>query len=484
MTGPSETEIPLKWLITGISLFILLLSIALVFENTKLQYIAYLTALSLPLIYLLLFKLNLLIFITIFSIPLSVKLIIPGGVAVSLPAEILTGMIAAFYIVYRLLLPVNLNPKIFTHPITILVLLDISWLFISTLFSEMPVISIKRLVVRIAFVVVFYFIFSVLFTKFKNITTVWLLYGIGLLLPIFSTLYNHSQYGFVKAVAFMMTMPFYNDHTQYATCIAYILPVMGVMFALPEKFGISRNVRIFIFLISCLMIAGIFFSFSRAAWLSIFVAILFAALVIFFRFRLVHFMLATLIAGAVIYNYRTEIYQYVEKVDAVSRSADTEKHMESVMNIETDASNLERINRWQCALRMFEERPLTGFGPGTYQFIYGKYQAFYEMTRISTNNGDKGNAHSEYLTYLSETGLPGFIIFNLLLLATMSTAIRIYRTSPRKEVRWLAIAFLMGFITYFFHGLFNSFLDTDKASVLVYGSLSAFVAMDVHHRGL
>lgn len=482
MIRTSETGIPLKWLITGILFFIVMLSGALVFQNTKLQYIAYLTTLSLPLIYLLLFKLNLLVFFTVFAIPLSVKMVFPGGVDISVPSEILTGLIAAFYIAYRLLSQVKLNPKIFTHPITILVLLDISWLFISTLFSEMPVISIKRLVVRIAFMVVFFFIFSVLFTNFKNITKVWLLYGIGLLIPIFSTLYNHSQYGFVKAVSFMMTRPFYNDHTQYATCIAYILPVMGVMFALPEKFGISRNIRVFIFIISCVMIAGVFFSFSRAAWLSIIVAILFTGLVVLFRFRLVHFMIATVIAAAVIYNYRTEIYQYVEKVDAVSRSADTEKHLESVMNIETDASNLERINRWQCALRMFNDRPVTGFGPGTYQFVYGKYQVFSEMTRISTNNGDRGNAHSEYLTYLSETGMPGFVIFNILLLVTMSTGIRIYRTSRRKEIRWLAIAFLMGFVTYFFHGLFNSFLDTDKASVLVYGSLSAFVAMDSYHK--
>lgn len=481
MIKNSETSISFHWLIIGITIFIGLVSVSLLLQNRELQYITYLIALSLPLIYLLLFKLNLLVFITVFSIPLSVKLLFPGGVAISIPAEILTGTIAAFYIAYRLLSPAKLNSKIFTHPITILVLLDISWLIISTLFSEMPVISIKHLVVRVAFMVVFFFIFSVLFTDFRNITRVWLLYGIGMLIPIFSTLYNHSQYGFVKAVSFMMTKPFYNDHTQYATCIAYILPVMGVMFALPEKFGISRNVRIFIFLISCVLIAGEIFSFSRAAWLSIIVAILFTGFVVFFRFRLVHFILATLLAGAVIYNYRTEIYQYIEKVDAVSRSADTEKHMESVMNIQTDASNLERINRWQCALRMFEDRPFIGFGPGTYQFIYGKYQSFPEMTRISTNNGDKGNAHSEYLTYLSETGLPGFVIFNLLLLVTVSTAIRIYRTSRRKEIRWLAIAFLMGFITYFFHGLFNSFLDTDKASVLVYGSLSAFVAMDIHH---
>lgn len=483
MTRTAESEIPLKWLVTGILLFIGLLSVGLVLQNTRLQYISYLAALSLPLIYLLLFKLNLLVFITVFAIPLSVKMALPGGVAVSIPAEILTGIIAVFYVIYRLLSPVKFNTRILTHPITILVLSDITWLFISTLFSEMPVISIKRLVVRTAFLVVFYFIFSVLFKDYRNIAKIWLIYGIGMMIPVFSTLYNHSQYGFVKAVSFMMTKPFYNDHTQYATCIAYILPVMGVMFVLPGRFGINRNARILIFFISCLLITGEIFSFSRAAWLSIFVAILFGALVVFFRFRLVHFMLATIIAGAVVYSYRTEIYQYVEKVDAVSRSANTEEHMESVMNIQTDASNLERINRWQCAFRMFRDRPFIGFGPGTYQFIYGKYQSFPEMTRISTNNGDKGNAHSEYLTYLSETGLPGFIIFNILLLVAASTGIRIYRRSRRKEIRWLAIALLMGFVAYFFHGLFNSFIDTDKASVLVYGSLSAFVALEVHHSG-
>jgi O-antigen ligase len=130
---------------------------------------------------------------------------------------------------------------------------------------------------------------------------------------------------------------------------------------------------------------------------------------------------------------------------------------------------------------MFRDRPLTGFGPGTYQFVYGKYQVTPEMTRISTNHGDKGNAHSEYLTYLSETGIIGFIIFNILILMTIGTGMRIYRTAERKEFRWLAMALLIGFVTYFFHGLFNSFIDTYKASVLVYGSMAALVVLDVHH---
>lgn len=36
-------------------------------------------------------------------------------------------------------------------------------------------------------------------------------------------------------------------------------------------------------------------------------------------------------------------------------------------------------------------------GAGTYQFNYSVYQLNEEKTYISTNLGDKGNAHSEYL---------------------------------------------------------------------------------------
>jgi putative inorganic carbon (HCO3(-)) transporter len=482
MIKSTETNFFFNPLLITTIIFIGLIAVSLVLESDTLLVISYFIALSLPLIYLLLNKLHLLVFITVLAIPLSFKLTLTGGIDISFPAEILAGMIAVFYIIFRLLSPVRLDGKIFRHPLTILILLDISWMILSTIFSEMPVISLKRTVVRITFMIVFFFVFSVLFTDFKNIARIWILYGIGLVIPVFSTLLNHSHYGFSKAVSNMMTGPFYNDHTQYATCIAYILPVLGVVAVMPEKFGVNQRFRILILCLFAVLITGELFSFSRAAWFSIIIAILVAGLVVFFRFRLVHFMLITLIAGGVIFYYQTDIYQYAEKVNSESRSIDVGEHLRSVMNIHTDPSNLERLNRWHCALKMFRDRPLMGFGPGTYQFIYGKYQVTSEKTGISTNHGEKGNAHSEYLTYLSETGLPGFIIFNLLLLVTVYTAIRIYRVSRRKEVRWLAIAILMGFIAYFFHGLFNSFIDTDKASVLVYGSLSALVVMDIYHK--
>lgn len=49
------------------------------------------------------------------------------------------------------------------------------------------------------------------------------------------------------------------------------------------------------------------------------------------------------------------------------------------------------------------------------------------MTRISTHNGDKGNAHSEYLTYLAETGFVGFLIFSILVVYSIYLAMKLLR---------------------------------------------------------
>jgi O-antigen ligase len=464
-----------------ILVYLAALSLGIILGNEKIKVFSYLIALLLPLTYLLLFKLQWATFLIVLSIPLSFKFMLMG-MAISFPAEILAGLVAIFFLVFRLFSTEKLSMKFIRHPLTILVILDLAWLAMASLFSEVPLISMKRVIVRTVYVIVFFFLFSLIFRDFKNITRIWLLYAIGLIIPILSTLYNHSQYEFIKTVSHIVTHPFYNDHTQYATCIAYVLPVLGLVIATPGYFGLKLSHRLSLLPVAALLLAGLVFSWSRAAWLSILAALIFTLLVVFFRFRLWHFMLITILAGAVIYQYRTDIYQRIEKVDAMSRSEDLEEHMESVVNIRTDPSNLERINRWNCAIRMFLDRPLTGFGPGTYQFVYGKYQITSEMTRISTNHGDRGNSHSEYLTYLSETGAIGFLIFNVLILYTMYTGLRIYRSKGSRRFRWLALALLMGFVTYFVHGLFNSFLDTDKASVLVYGSICALVVMDIRAR--
>jgi O-antigen ligase len=166
----------------------------------------------------------------------------------------------------------------------------------------------------------------------------------------------------------------------------------------------------------------------------------------------------------------------------VESSGEFTEHVQSISNISTDQSNLERINRWSCALRMWKEKPLFGFGPGTYQFEYGRFQRSYEKTRISTDFGTRGNAHSEYLGPLSEAGIFGLLSVLFVIGTTIYTGLRVYFTSKRKSIQIFSLAVLIGLFSYYFHGLLNNFLDTDKISVLFWGFTAMLVAMDVYHR--
>ena len=154
--------------------------------------------------------------------------------------------------------------------------------------------------------------------------------------------------------------------------------------------------------------------------------------------------------------------------------------LESVSNVQTDISNLERINRWKCAIRMFKDRPITGFGPGTYQFVYYRYQVKNEMTRISTYHGEKGNAHSEYLGSLCETGLPGLLIYLVSVFLVLYTAVKIIYKTKDKLIFFLTITITLCLLTFYIHTVFNGFLDNDKIGSLYYGSLGAITAIDIY----
>ncbi|HET6991269.1 MAG TPA: O-antigen ligase family protein, partial [Bacteroidia bacterium] len=143
---------------------------------------------------------------------------------------------------------------------------------------------------------------------------------------------------------------------------------------------------------------------------------------------------------------------------------------------------LERINRWKCAIRMVKARPLTGFGPGTYQFEYGQFQSRIDMTRISTFNGTNGHAHSELFNALSEEGIPGGLIYLLIMFSVLGYGLRVIYRSASKQEKIIALGALLGLLTFYVHGFFNAFLDTDKMAILVFGSIAIIVYLDIQQR--
>ncbi len=463
----------IKWLY-GLSIsFILLNALCIYFEF----YYFNLLPAALLIVLLALFSLDKLFLLVVFLTPLAINLQhIEGGLGLSLPTEpIIFGMMVLFII--KQLHNNTIDKRLIKHPITILIFINLIWIFITSLTSHLPIVSFKFLIARLWFIVVFYFIGNQVFKSFSNIKSFFWLYIIAFTLVIFYTLYNHYLRGFAETPANYVMSPFYNDHTIYGAILAMYFPIL--IFFLRNK-EYSGSIKFAAFLFILIFFTALIFSYTRAAWLSLAVAIG-AYILLLMKVKFQTIFITSLAAGILFFMFQTEIVMKLSK-NRQDASEDFDKHIQSISNISTDASNLERLNRWGAAFRMFNERPFWGWGPGTYSFVYAPYQLANNKTIISTNMGDKGNAHSEYIGPLCESGVLGVLTFIAIIICTLFTGFRLFYTVTDYEVKNIVLVTLLGFITYIVHGALNNFLDTDKASVPFWGFIAILVAIDVYHK--
>ena len=444
-----------------------------------LQY--YYVALFIPLLLIIallyVYTLDKLLLLIVFLTPLAINVRdIDFGVGISLPTEpLLFGVLVLFML--RILYKSDYDHKIFRHPVTIVILINLLWIFFTSLTSEIPLVSFKFFISRLWFVVPFYFLGILLFRKIKYIRVFSWMYVIPLMAVIAYTIYNHSKLGFDEEAGHWVMTPFYNDHTAYGAILALFIPVFtGFLFDRDT----TRTIRLAAAGVLLVLITALILSFSRAAWISLAAAaMIYVIILLKIRFRWVLLTIGIFIGFFLMFKW--EILDTLEK-NKQDSSANFIEHVQSISNISSDASNLERINRWQSAIRMYHERPFLGWGPGTYQFLYAPFQRTKEKTIISTNFGDMGNAHSEYIGPLAESGWPGMVIMIALVVSSFLTGLRIYRKSESREVRLLSLVTLLGLMTYFIHGVLNNFLDTDKASVPVWAMIAMLVSLDLYHR--
>ncbi|MGB0869118.1 MAG: O-antigen ligase family protein [Flavobacteriales bacterium] len=409
-----------------------------------------------------------------FLTPLSFDIIL-GGSKISFPNELLM-MLALVFFCVKVLSGYKLNTSIFRHPMSVIIYLFLFWMILTSIFSVSPLVSIKRTIMQCSFYLAFYFLLLHAFTSTKSFTTFFQLYIFGCIIPIIKSLISHSTWNFAQEASLYVSMPFFDEHTLYAACLAFVIPFILIQIGLTKKF----IMRSFQMVLSILFILALYFSYSRAAWISL---ILSAVFYLFIRLKIQFWQInMILISSALALSYYSEpIYSSMRENNS-KYDDNAAHHLTSVTNLRSDASNLERINRWVCAYRMFLEKPVTGFGPGTYQFEYGAFQTNEFTTRISSHDGTKGNAHSEFFGILSEMGLPGLFTFIILVFYSIKLGLKnIYDLQNKNDVS-LATCIILGLITFYCHGLFNSFIDSSKISILVIGSMATLVFLDLKNR--
>ncbi|MGV3631331.1 MAG: O-antigen ligase family protein [Bacteroidota bacterium] len=354
------------------------------------------------------------------------------------------------------------------------------WVLLTSITSSNPVVSLKFLLAKLWFIVPVLLYGSLVFQRRRNILIFLWLFIAGMTIAMLYTLFVHASYQFGEKEGHWVMNPLFKDHTIYGALVAFILPLVVGLYFSKKQPPIVQFILIVIFVIN---LTALYFSYTRAAWLSIIIALIVMAL-IRFRIKFSWIAAAAAVAGLVVFFSWTAIQQSLERNNAEHTTEEFGERLESVSNVTTDASNLERLNRWSCAIDMFEERPFFGFGPGTYAFEYARFQEPENLTIISTNFGDGGNAHSEYLGPMAEMGVLGLLSVLAIVAAIFYLGITLYNSYDRKdqEMRVLILAMVLALVTYFFHGILNNYLDTDKAAMPIWAICAIFITLNHRNR--
>ncbi|HVR37181.1 MAG TPA: O-antigen ligase family protein [Methylomirabilota bacterium] len=93
-----------------------------------------------------------------------------------------------------------------------------------------------------------------------------------------------------------------------------------------------------------------------------------------------------------------------------------------------------RLDYWRAAWLTLQERPLTGTGPGTFAVAYARVKPpEAEMAKL---------AHNDYIEQASDSGIPGFLAYTVLILGSVGVLYRrsFHRGQPFEGAVWLGVA--------------------------------------------
>lgn len=184
--------------------------------------------------------------------------------------------------------------------------------------------------------------------------------------------------------------------------------LVGVMalisfFALQQKFWKILAIIGFVFGVLLSLMSG-----SRGGWLTIVIVILTLWMVLY-RFDRKVFLVASVLFAA-FFVLLLLLWPYLPIQTRVEQALnDLTQYFDG--NFETSLGY--RLEMWKAGFLSFLEKPLFGWGFGSFEIIYQEY-----IEKKSSNSSSYifGHPHNDYVLFLVETGLIGFALMLLVLL--------------------------------------------------------------------
>ncbi len=417
-------------------------------------------------------------FLLLFCIPLSTEIVLPNGFGTDLPTEPLIVGLMAVFIFYVLRYHQTLDAAFFRHPITLLLLLHISWMLIATVQSSLPFVSIKFLLAKIWYVVTFFFLAGLVLRKERDIKQVFWYIFIPLMFTVLIILIRHAPYHFTFDTVYHVLHPFYRNHVAYAAIMAVFVPF--VWFARYWYKPYSKKWMLLLGALLVLLVA-IQLSYTRAAYIGIFIA---AGGYFMIRWRLTKLALLIATVTTIIgLSYLSTRERYLELAPDYERTIthnDFGDLIQATYQLE-DISTMERVYRWVAAFQMSADKPWFGFGPGNFYNFYQNYTVNSFQTYVSKNE-ERSGVHCYYLMILVEQGVIGLILFIAFLFSAFVMGERIYHQTKTPAYKRLVMITLLMLLVISSLQLINDLLETDKIGPFFFLSLAILVNVDLYNR--
>lgn len=356
------------------------------------------------------------------------------------------------------------------HPLFICFSCWLGWMLVATVFSETPWLSVKFLLAKIWYVGAF-FLSPLIWLRTRQRLVLFLY---CLFLPLFIlgmiSLVRHAAAGFRFASVSEVVWPYFRNHVVYAAMLMTLVPVL-LLTRRQVRQKMLWNLAIL------LTITAIYFSFSRGAWLALLVG---GCAFLLLKKRLLiygYLMFLLLCLSAFIWLKQEDRYlQYAPDYRTTIFHPEFSEHWQATYQGK-DVSTVERFYRWIAGVRMIGERPIAGFGPSSFYSTYRSYTVPAYRTWVS-NNPQKSTIHNYFLLTAVEQGIPGLLLFLLLVGAVLYYAERIYHSGRAVWQRQMAagigvVAVMLGVVNFW-----SDLIETDKIGSLFFLSISILLILE------
>lgn len=419
-----------------------------------------------------------LFFLVWFLIPISTELDLPGGISLDFPDEPLVIIMMFTYLVYLIQQGKSLNLSFFRHPLTLLLLMHLSWIFLSMITSNIFIVSFKYFLSKIWYVTVFFFMSGHFIKQHKDQILLVKYVSTTLVFTVIYALIRHSIVGFSFVDVNKILEPFYRNHVNYACLLALFLPYIWYIIGCYEKGTFKRRLWI---VIAVLLIIGIQFSYTRAAYVALFAA--FGAYYVV-KLKFIKPTLAIALVSIIILVFslvrNNKYLDYAPDFNKAITQQNFDKLVEATYKME-DISTMERVYRWVAGAHMARVHPIVGFGPGNFYNFYKSYTISNFKTYVS-DNPEKSSVHCYYLLMIIDQGYFGLLFFIVLLFGALIYGEKIYHKTINKIDKRFVMAAILSLIIIAILNLINDMIETDKVGAFFFLALAIIVNIDIKNR--